>query len=242
LLRAELSKPSWTPQVIAMSGATDCYQPAERRFGITRACLEVLADLRNPVGMITKNALVLRDVDLLARLAAFRAVSVTLSITSLDPDLARAMEPRASAPAARLRAIAGLAAAGVPVGVNIAPLIPGLTDHEMPAILQAAAAGASFASYQIVRLPLGVEALFEAWLTEHRPNHAATVMRRVCDLQGGTTNSPRFGERHRGQGVWAGEIEQFFRLARRKAGLDEHWPQLDASHFLPPQGRQETLF
>ena len=170
LLRQELSSPKWQPQVIFMSGVTDCYQPVERKLKLTRRCLEVLAEFRNPVFIVTKNQLVTRDVDLLSELARHHAVGVFLSITTLDTELRKVMEPRTSPPAARLAAIRELAAAGIPVGVNVAPIIPGLTDHEMPAILKAAAeAGATSAGYTVVRLPYAVAPLFEKWLDNTFP-------------------------------------------------------------------------
>ena len=163
LLRAALGTPSWKPKLLGMSGVTDPYQPAERRFGLTRGCLEVLRDFRNPVSIVTKNHLVTRDLDLLSELADHGCVHVTMSVTSLDPDLQRRMEPRTSVPAKRLRAIEALADAGIPVGVNLAPVIPGLNDEEIPAILEAARnAGASYAAFLLLRLPLGVSQLFEA--------------------------------------------------------------------------------
>src|SRR5690348_11620899 len=168
LLAAELSSPRWEPQTLVMSGVTDPYQPVERRLRITRGCLEVLAQFRNPVGIITKNQLVTRDLDLLSELAQHQAACVTISITTLDPALGRIMEPRTSTPELRLEAIARLAEAGVPVGVNVAPTIPGLTDHEMPSILAAAKeAGAKWAGIVVLRLPWAVAPLFEHWLEEH---------------------------------------------------------------------------
>src|SRR5262245_37779730 len=162
LLRQELSAPSWKPQVVVMSGVTDCYQPVERRLRLTRGCLEVFAEFRNPVSIVTKNHLVTRDADLLAELARHRAAAVFVSVTTLDGDLARAMEPRASAPARRLAAVSALAAAGIPVGVLVAPVIPGLTEHEIPAILAASAkAGARHAGRVMLRLPFGVKELFD---------------------------------------------------------------------------------
>src|SRR6267142_3736453 len=164
LLRNELSSPKWQPQVIFLSGVTDCYQPVERKLKLTRRCLEVLAEFRNPVFIVTKNQLVTRDVDLLSELARHHAVGVLLSITTLDAGLRKVMEPRTSPPAARLAAIRELASAGIPVGVNVAPIIPGLTDHEIPAILKAAAeAGATSAGYTVVRLPHAVAPLFVKW-------------------------------------------------------------------------------
>ena len=168
LLRAELASPKWHPQVIVMSGVTDCYQPVERKLKLTRRCLEVLLESRNPVAIITKNLLVTRDIDLLSELAKHNCACVTLSVTTLDNDLRKIMEPRTSPPQARLTAIRKLSEAGIPVSVNVAPIIPGLTDHEIPAILKAAAeAGAISAGFTIVRLPHGDKALFANWLTTH---------------------------------------------------------------------------
>jgi DNA repair photolyase len=248
LLRAELSRKSWQPQPIAMSGVTDVYQPIERRLGLTRACLAVLAEFRNPVGIITKNHLVTRDADLLSELAKYRASSVCISLTTLDVELAKALEPRASTPARRLAAIAGLSAAGVPVHVLTAPIIPGLNDHEIPALLDAAAkAGAISAGYTILRLPLAVAPIFERWLEEHRPGHKEKVLGRIRELRGGALNDPRFGSRMRGEGPLAGQIKALFAVARRKAGLDAPCGEarvgveLSAASFRVPSA-QMTLF
>ncbi len=201
LLRKELSSPKWQPQVIFLSGVTDCYQPVERKLKLTRRCLEVLAEFRNPVAIITKNQLVTRDVDLLGELARHHAVSVWLSITTLDSELRKVMEPRTSPPAARLAALRELAAAGIPVGVNVAPIIPGLTDHEMPAILKAAAeAGATSAGYTSVRLPYAVAPLFEKWLETHFPGHKKKVLNRLRALHGGKLYDAQWGKRFSGEG------------------------------------------
>src|SRR5690606_17272479 len=200
LLEEALAKPSWRPRTIALSGNTDCYQPAERRLRITRRCLEVLAEFRNPVGIITKSYLVARDVDLLAELARHDAAAVVLSITTLRPELQRSMEPRAASPGRRLGAIRVLAAAGVPVGVNVAPVIPGLTDHELPSILEAAReAGASFAGMIVLRLPHGVKELFEEWLGQAVPERKAKVLNRIRALRGGALYDSRFNVRGRGE-------------------------------------------
>jgi DNA repair photolyase len=242
LLERALSRPSWHPQTIGMSGATDCYQPVERRLRLTRGCVAVLARLRNPLALITKNALVARDADLFATLAVHQAVSVTISLTTLRPDLSQSMEPRASVPEARLSAMRALTQAGVPVGVLVAPLVPGLTDHELPAILAAAAAaGARHAGYQVLRLPGAVEGLFTAWLRHHHPTHADKVLKRIRSLHGGSCDAPP-GRRNAGGGVWATEIHHVFELARRKAGLSRDWPTLSTAAFLPPHGRQTTIF
>lgn len=243
LLRRELSSPKWEPGVVALSGATDCYQPAERRFRLTRACLEVFAEFRNPVGLITKNALVTRDLDLLAELVRWRCVSACLTITTLDADLAGALEPRAARPAHRLRAIRALADAGVPVGVNIAPVIPGLTDHEIPAILDAAAAaGATFAGRLLLRLPHSVKDVFLDWLDRHAPGKKARVVDRIREIRGGGLNVSEWGKRFRGEGVFADQIHDLFRLSARRCGLDRAEPALSAAHFLRPGGTQLDLF
>ena len=186
LLRKELDSPRWTPKTLAMSGVTDCYQPIERRIKLTRRCLEVLADFRQAVAIITKNRLVARDADVLAKLARHQAASVRISVTTLDPELANVMEPRASTATARLDAIRELTAAGVPVGVLVAPIIPGLNDHEVPAILDAARkAGAVDANYTILRLPFGVKDLFSRWVEEQFPARSTKILGRIRDLRRG---------------------------------------------------------
>jgi DNA repair photolyase len=243
LLERELSSPRWSPRVLAMSGVTDCYQPAERRLGITRSCLEVLARFRNPVAVITKNELVTRDLDHLQELAAHDAAAVFLSITTLDGELARRMEPRASHPRDRLKAVERLAQAGVPVGVMVAPVVPAITDHEMPAILQAAAdAGARYAGFTIMRLPGAVAGLFTAWLDEHFPERKDKVLNRIRELRGGRLNDPRFGSRMRGEGVFAEQFRTFFAASRRRAGIDGRGPQLSTAAFRRPGGEQLSLF
>jgi DNA repair photolyase len=243
LLREELASPKWKPQVIAMSGVTDCYQPAERKFGLTRGCLEVLAEFRNPVVIITKNHLVTRDIDLLSELARHHAAAVVLSITTLDAELARKMEPRTSAPARRLAAIEALAAAGIPAGVNVGPVIPGLTDSEVPAILKAAAkAGASFAGHAIVRLPHAVKDLFEKWLEDHYPQRKEKVLHRIRGVRDGALNDPRFVSRMAGEGVYAEQISALFELSRKKSKLAPQPPGLSAAEFRVPPGPQLTLF
>lgn len=233
LLRKELSSPKWRPQVIGMSGNTDAYQPVERRLRITRRCLEVLAEFRNPVGIITKSYLVARDIDLLVELAEHQAVSVVLSVTSLRNEIHRVMEPRASIPARRLGAIRVLAEAGIPVGVNVAPVIPGLTDHELPEILEAAAdAGATFAGYIVLRLPYGVKDIFSDWLGQHFPDRKDKVLNRVRELRGGKLYDGRFQVRGRGEGPWAQHIQSLFRVTRDRLGLNRP-PTLSAKAFRP---------
>ncbi|NIR42752.1 MAG: PA0069 family radical SAM protein [Gemmatimonadetes bacterium] len=244
LLREALMKPSWTPQTLALSGVTDPYQPAERRLQITRGCLEVLADFRNPTAVVTKNHLVTRDIDHLGELARFGAAAVTISITTLDDDLQRRMEPRASSPARRLDVIARLSTAGIPVGVNLAPVVPGLTDHELPRILEAAAeAGARRAGYLLLRLPYGVKDLFQSWLEGHFPDRKEKVLARLRSLRGGRLNDPRFGKRHRGEGPFAAQIANLFRITCRRLGLNREPLHLSAESFRRrPRGVQLRLF
>jgi DNA repair photolyase len=243
LLRRELASPQWQPQVLALSGVTDPYQPVERRLALTRKCLEVLVEFRNPVGIVTKNHLITRDLDLLRGLAAVHAVEVNLSVTTLDADLARHLEPRTSSPRQRLEAIRALADAGIPVGVLVAPILPGLTDHELPAILQAAAqAGARWAGKEVLRLPLAVAPLFEDWLSRHEPGRKEKVLRRIRSLRGGKLNDARFGSRMRGEGVFAEQISKLFRVACRKFHLATEGPDPSVAAFRRPAGVQLDLF
>ena len=243
LLAEALQKPSWRPQTVALSGNTDPYQPVERKLEITRGCLEVLLRHRNPVGLITKNALVTRDLDVLRELAALDLVRVTLSITTLRDALAGPMEPRASRPAARLRAVEALAEAGVPVGVNAAPLIPGLTDEELPAILRAAAdAGATSAGYMMVRLPGAVREVFEDWLRRTLPDRADRVLNRIREGKGSRLNDPRFGHRFRSEGPYADAVRQVFRAEVRRLGLNRERPPLATHHFRRLAAGQMDLF
>ncbi|MHC1765624.1 MAG: PA0069 family radical SAM protein [Verrucomicrobiia bacterium] len=242
LLRRELSSPKWTPQEIALSGVTDCYQPIERKLQLTRRCLAVLAEFRNPVNIITKNLLVTRDLDLLRELAAARAVHVNISINSLDPDLARVLEPRASAPQQRLTAVETLSEAGVPVGVLVAPIIPAINDDEIPSVLAAAkAAGARWAYTEVVRLPLTVALVFQEWLERQFPDRKEKVLGRIRAMRGGRLNDPRFGSRMRGEGVFADQISQLFHVARRKAGFPDEGPGLSTASFRRPGGEQLGL-
>ncbi len=239
LLRKELASPKWQPQVLAMSGVTDCYQPIERRLQITRRCLQVLAEFRNPVGIVTKNHLVTRDIDVLAELAKHQAAHVHVSVTTLDSHLARRLEPRASSPSHRLEAIAKLSAAGIPVGVLIAPVIPGLTEHEIPAILAAARrAGASGAGYTMLRLPYGVKDIFSVWLETHFPEAKEKVLGRIRDVRGGTLNRSEFGSRMRGEGVLAGHIGQLFQVAAAREGMHRKTAELSVTAFRNPAGSQ----
>ncbi|MGN6726064.1 MAG: PA0069 family radical SAM protein [Tepidisphaeraceae bacterium] len=242
VLRKELLKPSYRPQRIAMSGVTDIYQPAERTFQITRQCLEVLAEFRNPVGLITKNHLVTRDLDLLKRLAAFDGVRVHLSVTTLDNALSSKLEPRASSPSRRLAAIRTLAEAGIRVGVMVAPVIPGLTDHEVPAILKAVKdAGAQTAGCIVLRLPGNVQPIFVEWLRQHCPDRADRVLNRLREMRGGKLNDGNFFSRFNPGGEFAGQIQSLFDLHARKLGLDEKKPPLNTDAFRRPGG-QLSLF
>ncbi len=244
LLEAELRRKSWRPQVLMLSGVTDPYQPIERRLEVTRRCLQVLARFKNPASLITKNALVTRDIDVLSEMASWGGVRVTLSITTLDEALRAKLEPRTSTIANRLRAIRELAAAGVPVGVNAAPIIPGLTDHEMPDILTAAAeAGASHAGFTVVRLPGAVSELFTAWLDEHAPLRKQRVLNRISEAHDGDFDDKRFGLRMSGSGEHSEQLRALFRLTRRRLGLDRRGEPLNTSLFSRPgEMRQGTLF
>jgi DNA repair photolyase len=245
LLRQALSSPRWKPRVLALSGVTDPYQPVERRLGLTRACLSVLAEFRQPVSIITKNRLVTRDLDLLAELVRHRAAGVFVSITSLDNELIRNLEPRTTRPEGRLEAVAALAAAGIPTGVMVAPVIPGLTEHEMPAILQRAAqAGARSAGYTLLRLPMAVAVLFQDWLDQHLPGRKDRVLGRIRATRGGRLNDPRFGSRMHGEGQSAELIARLFRTTCRRLGLNQKpWP-VTTEAFRPPvrADGQLTLF
>jgi DNA repair photolyase len=231
LLRAELESPGWEPQVLVMSGVTDPYQPIERKLRITRGCLEVLAKVRNPVAIITKNRLVTRDVDLLRKLADHNAAAVNISVTSLDPKLQCVLEPRTSSPEARLDAIRQVRAAGVPIGVMVAPIIPGLTDHEVPKILEACAkAGAQFAGYTIVRLPWAVAPLFEHWLEEHFPDRKEKVLGRIRHLRGNRLNNSQWHTRMTGEGIFGDQIASLFEVGCRRAGIGKR-PKLSTAAF-----------
>ncbi len=245
LLRAVLTKDSWKASPIMFSGVTDCYQPAERRFQLTRRCLELALECKHPVSIITKNALVARDLDILTRMAADRLVHVFVSVTTLDVELAREMEPRTSIPPARLRAIENLADAGVPVGVMVAPIIAGLNDSEIPNILEAAKnAGAAAAGYVLLRLPLTVKPVFQEWVERTQPLKAERVMGRIQATRKGEFNSSTWGERMVGSGEIAEQIRNLFRLFKQKYSLDGGLPPHDCSRFRSPTARcgQMRLF
>jgi DNA repair photolyase len=242
LLRRTFMSPRWQPQTVALSGNTDCYQPVERRLQLTRHCLEVFREFRNPVSIVTKSALVARDADLLGDLAAHGAAAVLASVTTLDNDRARRMEPRAAQPQRRLEALHALSAAGIPTGVLIAPVIPGLNDEEIPRLVAAAAAaGARSASWQLLRLPPPVDALFAEWLAEHFPDRRERVLGRIRECRAGQLSDTRFGRRLRGEGVYAGQIKALFEVAARRHGLDRPLPPLNASAFHRPLRSGEQL-
>ncbi len=242
LLRKELSSTRWKPQVLAMSGVTDCYQPLERKLQLTRRCLEVLLEFRNPVCIITKNFLVTRDVDLLSELAKFNAVVVNISITTLDPALQPKLEPRAASPRARLEAIRILSEAGVNVGVLMAPIIPGLTDHEIVNVVgEAVKSGAKFAGCVSLRLPFAVKEIFSKWLEDHFPDRKDGVLNKIRALRDGKLNDSTFGLRMRGSGIFADQISQMFHVACRKAGLKDDPTPLSTEHFRRPGGLQMDL-
>ena len=242
ILRSELGRRSWRGEALAMSGVTDAYQPVERRLRLTRRCLEVMAECGQPVGVITKSALVARDGDVLGDLARHGAAHAWLTLTTLDEDLRRISEPRAATADARLDAVARLAEHAVPVGVIISPVIPGLTDHEIPAILERARqAGASFAAFTMLRLPHGVAALFEAWLDEHLPARKEKVLGRLRQLRGGCLTDGRFNSRMSGEGAFADLTAQLFERGRDRAGLAEGPPPLSSASFRRP-GRTLPLF
>ncbi len=236
-LRAELSRPGYKPSPINIGSATDAYQPIERDWRLTRGMLELMLETRHPVTIVTKNALVARDLDLLAALAQQNLVVVYISITTLDAGMARTLEPRAAAPWRRLEAVRSLTDAGVPVGVLVAPVIPFINDESMEHILQEAkAAGAHYASYTVLRLPWEVKTLFEDWLNAHYPDRAQRVLHRIEDLRNGRRNDPNFGSRMRGTGIWADLLRQRFTVATRKLGLNRTRLSLDCSRFAPPVG------
>jgi len=245
LFREFLSNDAWQPDEVVFSGVTDCYQPAERQFRLTRQCLEVALECRLPVGIVTKNALVVRDLDLLREMASLRLVHVNVSVTTLDAELARNMEPRTSIPSARLRAIEMLAQAGIPTRVMVAPIIPGLNDSEIPTILEAAqAAGARGASYILLRLPLTVEPVFREWLSRTQPLRAQKIEGLIRETRGGSLSSSGWGKRMIGTGQIAEQVRNLFRVFVQKYGLDQTLPPHDFSQFRSsiPRSGQLRLF
>lgn len=234
-LTADLAKPGYRASPINLGSATDIYQPLERDWRVTRGLLTLLHDTRHPVTLITKNALVERDIDILADLARDNLVAVYVSITSLDNTLSSRLEPRASAPWRRLKTVRTLADAGIPVGVLVAPVIPFITDEHLEHIVaEAAQAGARYGNYTVIRLPYEVKDIFEAWLHAHYPDRAERVLHRIEDMRGGRRNDPRFGARMRGTGLWADLLKQRFEVAARRAGLNRQRLQLNSRLFIPP--------
>lgn len=243
LLASELASTRWKPQTLALSGVTDAYQPIEGRLQVTRRCLEVLDSFRQPVLVVTKNHLVRRDGDLLQSLAQRDAAAVFLSVTTLRPDLYKILEPRTGHPRRRLEAISELADRGIPVGVLIAPVIPGLNDHEIPAILEAAAAaGARNAGYVVLRLPHAVKELFSGWLEEHLPDRKEKILSRIRSLRGGKLSDTRFGTRMRGGGIFAQQIHALFTLGCKQHAISQQPFELSTRHFRNPQRHQLDFF
>jgi DNA repair photolyase len=243
LLASELASTRWKPQTLALSGVTDAYQPIEGRLQVTRRCLEVLDSFRQPVLVVTKNHLVRRDGDLLQSLAQRGAAAVFLSVTTLRPDLYKILEPRTGHPRRRLEAISELADRGIPVGVLIAPVIPGLNDHEIPAILEAAAAaGARHAGYVVLRLPHAVKELFSGWLEEHLPDRKEKILSRIRSLRGGKLSDTRFGTRMRGGGIFAQQIHALFTVGCKQHGISQQPFELSTRHFRNPQRHQLDFF
>ena len=243
LLEKQFRSRNWKPQIVMMSGDTDCYQPIERTLGITRRCLEVFLQYRNPVSIVTKNALVQRDIDILKQLASLNLVLVTVSITSLNHDLIRRMEPRTSTPAKKLETVELLAAARIPVGVNVCPIIPGLNDTEIPSIIyEVASRGAKHASYTIVRLPNAVKDLFVDWLEREVPGRVPAILNRIRDVRNGNLSSYDFGERLCGEGQIAEAIRQLFHASCARSHLNETKISLSSGHFRAGTAIQMKFF
>jgi len=241
LLEAELSKKSWIPQPIALSGNTDCYQPVERKLQLTRRCLEVFLKLRNPVSITTKNAMILRDLDILKELASMQLASVTISISSLNRELTRKMEPRTSVPSQRLHTIEELSKNGIQVGVLVAPIIPGLTDEEIPNILKEASEhGATFAGKVMLRLPHQNEALFIEWLNRIYPEKASKILNRIKDVRQGNLNDPNFNSRMTGTGEIANSINNLFYASEKKYNLHNHKEVLATDKFIRKDDVNQT--
>lgn len=242
VLRAEFSKASYVPRIIALGTNTDPYQPIERRLRITASLLEVFEEFNHPVAITTKSASVTRDIPVLQRLAQKNLVRVMMSVGCLDGDIARTLEPRASSPWARINAVRKLSDAGVPTGVIVAPIIPALTDPDMEKILyRAKEAGAGDAAYVLLRLPLEVAELFQEWLVQHHPLKATHVMNLVAQTRGGKVYDSRYGSRMKGTGVYAQLIEQRFKKACAKAGLNQRRHALDTALFFRPRNTSKQL-
>lgn len=243
LFEKALRDPKWQAESVILSGNTDCYQPVEREERITRRLLEVAQRFRQPIGIITKNALVLRDIDILAEMAAHRLATVVISLTSLNEDLRRVLEPRTSTARNRLRAIEELTKAGIPVFVMVAPIIPALNESEVPALLKAAAnAGALGAGYTVVRTNGAVQEVFRTWLEHHYPDRAAKVIAQISEAHGGTMNDSDFGRRMRGEGPFAENIRRVFQVMKRRYFGDRSLPATDHTLFKrPPQGQLDLF-
>ena len=242
LLQAELRKPGYKPALVLIGANTDAWQPVERERRITRQLLEVLLAFKHPFGFISKSALVTRDLDLLAEAGRLGLCRGYVTVTTLDATLQRKLEPRTAAPGRRLEVIAALAEAGVPVGVMAAPLIPGLNDHELEGILEAAkAAGAQRAGYIVLRLPLEIKDLFDTWLTDHYPDRKGRVLQLLRQMRGGALNTAEFGLRMRGTGTYADLLQRRFEVANRRLGLDAPWPSPVTALFAPPPRPGEQL-
>lgn len=240
LLRAKLSQPSWQSEPIMLSGVTDCYQPAEQKFRITRSCLEVAQQFRQPISLVTKNALVTRDIDILSEMASNNLARVAISLTSLDQSLTRILEPRTSSPAARLRAMRELSQAGIPVTVMTAPVIPGLNDSELPTLLEAARQhGATYAGYVLLRLPMSVKVVFLDWLARHLPSHSVKIEGLIQQTRAGKHNQSQFSQRMRGTGAMAKHLSNTFKVFAHKHQLQLKTPPLDCSQFQVPQSTAE---
>lgn len=245
LFRKQLCRSDWVPKTVMFSGVTDCYQPIERQLKLTRQCLEVALEARQPISIVTKNALIARDIDILGPMAELNLIDAAISITTLDPKLASVMEPRTSTIEARFRAVSELSEAGIPVQVMTSPIIPGLNDSELPKLLQRSAeAGATNASYILLRLPSSVEDIFRTWLHDAMPDAASRVEQRIQSTRQGKWNSSEFRDRMSGEGPIAEQIAQTFKLFARKAGLKLQPETLDSSLFRPPADPrgQRTLF
>ena len=243
LLEQEFKKKSWKPQPIMFSGNTDCYQPIERKFGITRKCIEVFKKFNHPVGLITKNALILRDIDLLSEMAKENLATAVISITTMNRELSRKLEPRTSVPSVRFDVLEKLSNAGIPVGVNVAPVVPGLNDEEIPAILkEASERGARFAGHVMLRLPFSVKELFLEWLNRNYPEKASKIINRIHDVRNGELSDAKFGSRMSGEGQIAYSIHRLFKITCEKHGLNKHKIGLDYYKFKNPEIIQEELF
>ena len=243
LLRKTFEKKNYVPKFIMFSGDTDCYQPIERKLEITRKALQVCLEYRNPVSILTKNSLILRDLDIISEMAKFNLVTTSLSITTLNKKLASKMEPRTSAPAKRLDTIEKLSEAGIPVGVNVAPIIPGLNDGEIPEILkQSAKRGATYAFYILLRLPYSIKDLFINWLEREFPDRKEKVLNKIKEIRGGKLNNSDFGKRFKGQGEQANAIRELFNISCRRYNLNERHFNLTTTHFKRPLGNQIELF